>query len=209
MDPNELAGTPLVQRLQREQVPEAVGVLRDAFHDYPVMRHVLGPGSPSYVHHLGALTRYFVMARMLRSEPVLGAFGGSELAAVALVSDPGGPPSPPEMTALREALWKELGAAARMRYEELGEVWGTLAVDAPRIHLNLVGVRRHLHGRGHSRRLLDAVHDLAWQTPGCGGVTLTTEDPANLPLYKHFGYEITGHARVGMHLETWALFRPC
>jgi hypothetical protein len=37
---------------------------------------------------------------------------------------------------------------------------------------------------------------------------LTTEDPANVPLYESFGYEITGHARVSADVETWAFYRP-
>ncbi len=209
LDPRAIGPTASIQRLQREQVPAAVAVLRDAFYGYPVMRHVIGTNSPDYAHHLSTLVQFFVIARMPRSEPVLGAISGSDLAAVALVSDPGGPPSPPEMTTLREAVWELLGADARMRYEELGAVWGTLAVEAPRIHLNMIGVRPSLRGGGYGRRLLDEVHDLARRTTGCTGVTLTTEDRANLTLYEHFGYEITGHARVGAQLETWALFRPC
>jgi hypothetical protein len=39
-------------------------------------------------------------------------------------------------------------------------------------------------------------------------VTLNTEDPNNLKLYEHFGYEILGHVQVSEALETWGLFRP-
>lgn len=46
------------------------------------------------------------------------------------------------------------------------------------------------------------------RNPDSGGVSLTTEDPANVPLYENFGYEITGHARVSAEVETWAFYRP-
>jgi hypothetical protein len=39
-------------------------------------------------------------------------------------------------------------------------------------------------------------------------VTLSTEDPANVPLYQHFGYQVTGHTRVAPALEAWVFFRP-
>ena len=39
------------------------------------------------------------------------------------------------------------------------------------------------------------------------GVTLTTEDPSNVPLYEHFGYQVVGHARVAPGLESWGFFR--
>jgi len=37
-------------------------------------------------------------------------------------------------------------------------------------------------------------------------VTLTTETPANLSLYDHFGYQVRGHVRVSPALESWGLF---
>jgi hypothetical protein len=38
-------------------------------------------------------------------------------------------------------------------------------------------------------------------------VTLTTEDPVNVPLYQRFGYRILGHVEVGADLESWGFFR--
>jgi hypothetical protein len=40
------------------------------------------------------------------------------------------------------------------------------------------------------------------------GVTLTTEDPDNVPMYRHLGYSIIGHATVAPDLRTWGFFRP-
>jgi alkyl hydroperoxide reductase subunit AhpC len=38
--------------------------------------------------------------------------------------------------------------------------------------------------------------------PHSCGVTLTTEDPTNVPIYEHVGYAIVGTARVSETLET-------
>jgi hypothetical protein len=39
------------------------------------------------------------------------------------------------------------------------------------------------------------------------GVSLTTEDPKNVALYQHFGYEVVAHDLVAGKLETWLFFR--
>lgn len=201
--------TPSIRRLHREHVPAATRVLSEAFHDYPVMRYILGRESPGQAGHLDTLIRFFVMARAVRGEPILGLFSGSEITAVALVSYPEAPPSPQALESMREDVWAELGEDARMRYEELGSIWKGMALDVPHIRLNMIGVLPAFQGRGHGRPLLDEVHNLSRQKAGSTGVALTTEDPGNLPLYEHVGYEITGHATVDAELETWALFRPC
>lgn len=43
--------------------------------------------------------------------------------AIATIAPPGERPIPAELPALREAMWEILGAAEKVRYEALGEVW--------------------------------------------------------------------------------------
>ena len=54
--------TPAVERLAPGEAPEAVAVLCEAFHDYPVMRHVLG-GADGYDDRLARLVTFFCAAR--------------------------------------------------------------------------------------------------------------------------------------------------
>ncbi len=196
-----------VVRLSPKDVPPVVDVLADAFHDYPVMRFVLGERTDAYDARLHRLIEFFVMARALRDEPMLGVYSGATLAAAAVVSFPDRQENPPELGRLREAVWRELGPTARARYEACGAVWQTLSVSAPHIHLNMIGVHSSARGLGLGGRLLETVHHLSRETPGSEGVSLTTEDPANVPLYERAGYEIVGHARVAPDLETWSFFR--
>ncbi|MFH7596919.1 GNAT family N-acetyltransferase [Streptomyces racemochromogenes] len=58
--------------------------------------------------------------------------------------------------------------------------------------LEFVGVRPDLTGRGAGRTLLDHV---LTTTPGA--VHLTTADPANVPLYRHFGFTTLGEIPLG------------
>jgi len=195
-----------VRQLVADDTVRATDVLAEAFRDYPVMRWILPP-APGRDRRLGRLMEFFVTARLLRGEPALGIEAGGTLAAVALVSFPEGPEGPPELAQRREALWEDLGAAARARYERCGEVWSTFRVDAPHVHLNVIGVSSAAQGRGLGRVLLEHVQDLSRSTPGSRGVTLTTEDPANVRLYEHVGYEVRSHARIAPELETWGMFR--
>jgi GNAT superfamily N-acetyltransferase len=133
---------------------------------------------------------------------------GSALAATAILTLPGKPQPPAALAQLRDAVWRELGQSARMRYDAFGEATQRFEMSRPHYHLNMIGVRRSHHGQGLARQLLDAVHELSQNDAVSHGVTLTTEDFRNVPLYEHFGYEIVGHARIDAQLETWLFFRP-
>jgi GNAT superfamily N-acetyltransferase len=187
---------------------EVIDVLADAFHDYPVMRFVLGAEGANDHGRLSRLVELFVMARIFRREPVFGVTVDGRLEGVATMSDPAGSPAPEAFLELREQIWADLGEDCRERYEAFGATCQPLLAEAPHLHLNMIGVRKHRQGMGLSTSLLNAVHDLAATTEGCTGVTLTTENPRNLSFYRRFGYRITGNARVGDGLETWAHFRP-
>lgn len=197
-----------ILRLAESDLPQVVEVLADSFFDYPVMRFVLDPAAPDYGDRLRTLVRFFALSRVLRGEILLGAGARVDLDGVALVSLPAGTSSPHALGGLREQMWGELGPEARGRYETCAAAWSRFDVDVPHIHLNMLGVRRRAAGRGMGRLLIDHVHAISRQTPDSRGVTLSTEDPANVPLYEHLGYRIIGHAGIAPGLETWGFFRP-
>ena len=197
-----------VMVLTGDDVGEIVSVLSDAFHDYPVMRHVIGDPE-RYDERLPRLVELFVSSRSLRDEPMFGVRDArGSLVAAAVMTSRAAPEAPPRLLTLRERIWSELGADARARYDGYVAATSRFAVTSPHHHLNMIGVRRSLHGRGLGRLLLDVVHDLAASDPQSSGVSLTTEWPANVTLYEHCGYRVQGYARVASDLETWSLFRP-
>lgn len=196
-----------ITTLTADRLEEAADVLSDAFADYPVMRYVIGPAG-SYSTRLRRLVTYFTLARFLNGDIVLGAVAEGTLAAIANITPPGPRQGSTELAAHREALWRILGQAARDRYEGLGRVWQTFAIELPHYHLNMIGVRGSFKGRGAARLLVDALHERSARDPGSCGVSLTTEDAANVPLYEHLGYRVVGWARVTDTLQTWGFFRP-
>lgn len=196
-----------VIHLPPSQAAEATAVLCDAFRDYPVMRHVIGE-RPDYAARLETLIGFFVAARVHRQDLILGLRDGAGLVGAALVTLPGERPVGEALARHREAVWAELGAEARARYEAFGAATQQHAIAEPHHHLNMIGVRRSHAGRGLARVLLDHVHAVAEADAGSAGVTLSTETAVNVPLYRHFGYTELGHAVVGPRLETWVFYRP-
>lgn len=199
--------TEQVLRLEERDLPQVVEVLADSFFDYPVMRFILDQAAPDYSGRLRTLVGFFARSRVLRGEILLGAGTRADLDGSALVSFPGGPSSPHELGGLREQLWSELGPEARGRYETCAAAWSQFDVDVPHVHLNMVGVRRRAAGRGLGRLLIEHVHSISRQTPDSRGVTLSTEEPTNVPLYEHLGYAIIGQADIAPGLRTWGFFR--
>jgi ribosomal protein S18 acetylase RimI-like enzyme len=195
-----------VERLGPDDFPAVVRVLSESFFDYPVMRWVLG-STEGYAGRLSRLLTFFAEARVLRDEWLLGTRGTEGLTAVALVAYPGARESPDELAILREQLWSELGPQARARYQSFGEATSSFAVEDPHLHLSMIGTRRSARGSGLGRRLMDAVHGLSRQDVDSIGVSLTTEDEANVSLYLHMGYELIGRTAVGSRIITWGFFR--
>jgi GNAT superfamily N-acetyltransferase len=196
-----------ITHLTAADAPLAVEVLCNAFHDYPVMRFILGDEG-DYDARLETLVGMFVAARVLRGEPVLAILDADgRVVAVAIVTLPGDRPSPPAFVARKEEVFAELGADAGARYEAYGAAATTYTVAEPQHHLNMIGVRGTHQGRGLARRLLEAVHALAAGDAGSRGVSLTTELAKNVPLYEHFGYAVIGHVRINDGLETWSMYR--
>lgn len=199
--------TPLLLRLGPTHADEVTTALSAAFAEYPVMRYVLGSGG-DYAARLRVLVGFFVAGRVLRDDPIFAIAYGPELAAVAACTHPGAPPAPPALDETREDTWRALGPDARARYEQCVRAWEPLGVNEPNLHLNMIGTLPRYRGRGLGGMLLQRVHALSRELPNSRGVTLTTESPANVPLYRHHGYRIVGHGRIAPELETWGFFRP-
>ena len=196
-----------VVRIGADGELEVLAVLCDSFREYPVMRFVLG-APRDYERRLEVLIGFFLRARILRQEPILGVRGDGGLTAVGLVSDPAGPTAPVELMETRDRTWAALGADAYARYDAFSAACQPLLSRAPRLHLNMLGVRRSEQGKGLGRAVLHSVHQLAVDHPTATGVSLTTESRDNLPFYSNAGYVDTGSAAVAKNLTTWAFFRP-
>jgi GNAT superfamily N-acetyltransferase len=178
--------------LYNENIPEVSDVLCEAFYNYPVMKYVLGE-KQDYDTRLRKAVTFFVSARTLRKEPLLGIYNSeNKLVAAATVTLPGEIPSPPELFKLRDELWAELGSEEKARYENYGNVAFGLLPKEPHHHLNMIGVRNAYQGKGLARLLINKVEELVSEHPTSNGVSLNTEVESNVNFYLHLGYELLG-----------------
>ena len=198
-----------VIRIPAERADEVVDALVEAFHDYPVMRYAIGDAGADYDRRLRMLIDVFVGRRVDHGHPLLAVEDGGQVVGVATLTLPGDPgPTSAGFEARRVALWEDVGQDAKARMERLVEVWERLRVPGSQYHLNMLGVRRSHAGQGIGRLLLDEVHRISREDSESTGVSLSTENPTNVLLYEHCGYEVRFHERVSPELETWVLFRP-
>ena len=198
---------PEIVRLGREHVAQVTDVLCESFFEYPVMRFVVGSGTPDYAQRLSRFVHFIVMTRVTRGETLLGIREPDQLVGSALVSRPGPQPDSVELKQLRQELWALLGGAARLRHEAFAAACAPFQHSTPHIHLNMIGVRPSAQGQGLSRRLIEHVHNLSVADTNSEGVSLTTEIEKNVSLYQHFGYKIVGQTSVAPELQTWSFFR--
>jgi len=196
-----------VVNLYEEKAAEVTDVLYEAFYEYPVMHYVLG-NKDDYDKQLRKLVSFFVGARALRKEPMLGINNAeNRLVAAAVVTLPGDIPQPEELKGRREVLWAELGPDEQVRYENYGKSSSSLLPPEPHHHLNMIGVRTSYKGRGLARQLITAVEELALLHPSSSGVSLNTEVKSNVNFYLHLGYKLIGQTNVDKNIETWGFYK--
>lgn len=196
-----------IVRLDRSAREDAVRVLAEAFHDYPVMKFVLADADDTWERKLKALMRYFCERRLTTGWPLFGCVspdgaGGSHeeawpLVAVAGVNDPG-----PfvENDAHREA-WRTLS-------DELGRecidrlVYYERESDGDAPHgmyhfLGIIGVLPERQGDGHARALIEHIIARSTAHPESTGVWLSTERAENVPFYQHLGFHVHAERDIG------------
>jgi ribosomal protein S18 acetylase RimI-like enzyme len=182
--------------LSKQNIPEITDVLCEAFYNYPVMKYVLVE-KEDYDNRLRKLVTFFVFARALRKEPLLGIYNSeNKLVAAATVTLPGEIPSPPELFKLRDELWTDLGSEEKTRYENYGNIALGLLPKEPHHHLNMIGVRNAYQGKGLARQLISKVEELVLAHPTTTGLSLNTEVEANVNFYLHLGFELLGKVTV-------------
>lgn len=194
--------------LAADRRDDVIDVFSDAFHDYPVMRWVVGPEG-DVAARVRRLITLFVSRRILRGGPMVGVFIEETLVGAAILTLPVEPEPPLGLTALAEDTWRELGEGARARYQRYVEVTAPFfAGVGSHHHLNMIGIRRSHAGQGLARPLLDAVQEMCIADPASAGVSLTTERDRNVELYQHFGYVVLAQTTVADDLQTWGLVKP-
>lgn len=186
------AGAERSWRIDTDPDPAACAdLLAAAFAREPAVSWICGDSARVRTHWFRATLGTHAGLDGARRTALVAADG--RLLAAAVLTPPGSTPS----TGAR-ALWAAR-TGLRCGPRALGRTLRYLAATddgAPpeAWTLEFIGVHPDLTGRGAGRLLLN--HILA-TTPAPHGLYLTTADPANVPLYRHFGFTTLGESRLG------------
>lgn len=196
-----------VEILAAADAPAIVDLFGNAFYHYPVMRMVLGDIGADYDRQLKNLIELFVMRRVWNKDPLLGIYQDGKLAAAATLTEPLEKTNLPATDAEQAAYWQKLGSAAEARYKKLGKIWRGFVIEEAHYHVNMIGVHGDFQGQGLAGHLLRAVHEMSAEDDNSAGVSLSTENPANVSFYRYLGYDVMDHAVYSDSLETWGFYR--
>ena len=192
-----------IERLTAEEREAVVDVLCGSFREYPVMRFIFG-AEAGQEERLRSLIGFFADVRFAMGWPVLGVREDDRLVAAALVNDPHDGTFLERFQEGLERVKSELGEAAFHRLARFEQASDPGGLRDRHYFVGMLGVLPETRGRGYARRILEHVRRLSLDA-GCAGVALSTEDPANLPFYRHIGFEVVGEGTVD-GLSTWSMW---
>ncbi|MFF2773404.1 GNAT family N-acetyltransferase [Streptomyces sp. NPDC058052] len=185
----------------RPGTAECVRVLAAAFVREPAVRWITG-GSGRVRHAWFDATLRTQEALPGARRHLLADASGAPVAA-AVLTPPGAGPGPLAAGAWTARVAARCGPAALAR--TLRHLHAAERLAPPGAWtLEFVGVVPEAAGRGAGRLLLDHV---LGALPAGAGVFLTTADPANVPLYRRFGFTLLERVPIGP-LVTAAMGRP-
>jgi GNAT superfamily N-acetyltransferase len=204
-----MTSSPITLRdLDRSHKSAALNILCAAFHDYPVMRYLIGEADPEYDGKLRELINLFVEARLARNVPLIGVLDADELLGVAVVSPPKEIAMPLELIEFYAQAKRRLGREAMARLDRYNNACEATDPGYLAHYLGMIGIRPDEQGRGLARQLIDAVKDRVRAHPESTGITLNTECESNLPLYEKLGFLKCSETDCGP-LHTWSFHWSC
>lgn len=191
-----------IRVMRRCELAEAAGVLARGMRDNPVHLRVFGPGQ---VRRLRRLTVLFTtMLQVMPLERWVAVDGDGVVVGVMAAARPGR--CRPGIGRLWRLGWRllRLGPATLLRVAVWRRGWRRHDPDAPHSHVGPLAVDAHLQGRGIGSQLLTVY--LGVLDRRGHSAHLETDRMRNVVLYRRFGFEVTGSARV-LGVTTWFLQR--
>jgi len=195
-----------IRRLTYNEKHPAVEVLASAFQEYPVMRYILKDSNTNYPGHIEALVDFFCETRLTRDWPLLGVYSGQDLVAVAGINEPIFKPWPEALHDVYNRLGKVIGKDAIQRMEAYERQASKYEPEITHYYLGIIGVLPDHQGKGYAKFLIERLIEMSESDPNSNGISLSTEKKENIPIYKHFGFNVMGDSDIE-ELHTWCMYR--
>ncbi|WP_042393468.1 GNAT family N-acetyltransferase [Streptacidiphilus carbonis] len=189
-------------------IEEAAGTLALAFHDDPQWFWSL-PDDRTRPRRLRGIFRTMLRHEVLKHGGVeVACDEGGRIVGAALWLPPGkARPSTPDQLAAVPGYLRAYGR--RIRYGDAlqSACFKAHPQDEPHWYLFILGVEPDLHGKGVGAALLRSRLDRVDQE-GLAAY-LESSNPANVPLYEHFGFQVTGALKLPKHAPRMdTMWRP-
>ncbi len=188
---------PSATRASLSDYDRSIATLVTAFISDPFIRWML-PDAKQYLHYFPQVLKYFA-GRAFDHE---SAYRSEDFKAAALWLPPGvGPDEESLVKVLQEGVATELQGEVFAILEQAG------ASHPPVAHwyLPAIGVEPMFQGKGYASALLaqglevcDGAHVPAY---------LEATNPANIPLYRRFGFEVVGEIQAGSSIPIFPMLR--
>lgn len=199
---------PNVMQLERTNLHEAIDILSKAFTNDPMVRYLLQSSNATYSRSLYEMFRFSCEVRLLLNWPILGCWDTQHrLVGVACLSLPGKTVWPPALKEVYHELKACIGVHATTSMKEYTRKADTNRPEEPHYHLGIIGIDPKQQGHGYGGKLLRVLHKMSEAHPSSTGIWLDTENPRNVTLYQHFGYQIKALTQLG-DVQIWGMFRP-
>ncbi|HEY6780713.1 MAG TPA: GNAT family N-acetyltransferase [Thermoleophilaceae bacterium] len=195
-----------IRQLTTDELREAGRVLTDALVDDPGWVAV-APGSRQRRRRLAdGYHRAMLRVTQRHGRPIHGAFRDGRLAGVAATFAAGLYPPPMRTFAHYVPSFLRAGPGATARGLRFSAIQERGHPEEEHVYLWFLGVDPSLQRAGVGRALLGQVFDdaCAIDVP----VYLDTSNPANVPYYASFGFEVIGEADLFRGARIWFLRRP-
>lgn len=219
MDTHPLPHSPgRVTRLGLDRVDETADLLAEVFFEYPLDRYIVDGLGEAGRSVLARSYRVDCLRQLGLGYPLLGVLEGNRVAAAAVVlagwpseggfvQYEGGPLTAARLQEMEDRLDQFFGEQACKRMLAYCRLRDAHRPRQPHYYLESLAVLPRCRGRGYGSMLINEVSRLSEMDMTSAGVALDTQDPANVDLYRHFGYRVTGEGRLGP-VHNWFLFRP-
>jgi ribosomal protein S18 acetylase RimI-like enzyme len=190
-----------------QQVPEAAGMLADAFASDQIAAYFFG-GTPAERHPLvRELFEIIMSARVALSMPVFFTKLDGRIVGAIMGQDATRPDWLPEHV----GLWSRFEAKQEglvQRFNREDEAVNRFKPKRPHYYIGVVGTHLAYQGKGIGSALIKHFYAASDTDKASSGTYLETANILNVNYYQRLGFEPAGEAELDGVTKLWTLFRP-